>query len=72
RHFHRVLTAIVSPAFRETYLRMPNRDTQTSTNITGNPKFSPFFDDARGALDGTQIGTSPADNARKGRFRNRK
>lgn len=51
---------------------MPTRDTETSPYITDNSKFFPFFDGARGALDSTQIGTSPPDNIRKGRFRNRK
>ena len=51
---------------------MPTRDTETSAYITDNAKFSPFFDDARGPLDGTQIGTSPPDDVRRGRFRNRK
>jgi hypothetical protein len=71
-HFHRVLNAIFSPAFRDSYLRMPTRDTQPSPHITDNLKFSPFFDDARGALDGTHIGTFPADDARNSRFHNHK
>jgi hypothetical protein len=71
-HFHRVLEAIVSPEFRDHYLRLPDRSTETSPYIVNSPKFSPFFNDARGALDGTQIGTCPPDDVRKGRFRNRK
>ncbi|KAJ6583208.1 hypothetical protein B0H10DRAFT_1723226, partial [Mycena sp. CBHHK59/15] len=59
RHFHRVLNTVVSCAFQDEYLRMPTHDTETSAYITDNAKFSPFFDDAHGALDGMQIGTSP-------------
>lgn len=43
----------------------------TSAHILNNPKFSPFFDNCLGALDGTHIPAIPPINEKEN-FRNRK
>lgn len=70
RCFYRVLHALLSPGFREIYLRLPDEDTPLSNVISSNPKFYPFFKDAVGAIDGTHINLFPPEDT-KARFRDR-
>jgi hypothetical protein len=71
RYFHAVLNAIVNPAFYNSFVRLPTANTPPSPTITNNPKFSPFFDNAVGCLDGSHIPAClPADD--RAACRNRK
>jgi hypothetical protein len=39
---------------------LPDRDAPIAPEITSNPKFSSFFDNAIGAIDGTQVNCVPS------------
>jgi hypothetical protein len=39
---------------------LPDRDAPIASEITSNPKFSSFFDNAIGAIDGTQVNCVPS------------
>lgn len=53
RCFHQVLKALL--IVHQHYVQQPNEDTFFADQIADNAKFSPFFDDCVGALDGTHI-----------------
>jgi hypothetical protein len=50
---------------------MPDANTPTSTRVLNNSKFSPYFDMARGAVDGTLVDAAPSESERA-RYRDRK
>jgi DDE superfamily endonuclease len=55
-----MLIAFSTPPFYTAVVKLPGLPTSIPPEITGNPKFFPFFSDAIGALDGTQINRSPS------------
>ncbi|KDR64865.1 hypothetical protein GALMADRAFT_82584 [Galerina marginata CBS 339.88] len=57
--FCTVLYALSSPPFYTTYVRLPTVHDPVPFEITTNPKFFPFFEDALGAMDGTHINCCP-------------
>lgn len=70
RIFRKVLTVITEGGFYENYVRLPD-PAIIPTEISSNPRYSGYFDDVRGALDGTQIPLKVKIEDRT-RFRNRK
>jgi hypothetical protein len=65
RYFREVLYALsTSPGFYSEYVRLPEADEDTPSFIHDNPKFSPFFDGAVGAIDGTHINCCPSSEDR--------
>ena len=52
-------------------LLLPTTDTPPSSQIADNPKYSPYFDDCIGALDGTHI-AAYISTIEQARYRNRK
>ena len=69
RCFHEVLNALMIVHLH--YIQQPDKDERLADKIKNNPKFTPFFDDCLGALDGTHIfaHVPPAESAP---YRNRK
>ncbi|KAF8591197.1 hypothetical protein K439DRAFT_1269944, partial [Ramaria rubella] len=57
--FNRILNAVTSLAFYNTFIQLPKASQLVEPYIANNPKFYPFFKDALGALDGTHISTCP-------------
>jgi hypothetical protein len=55
RYFHHVLILLLSPLFYDTYVQLPDKNYPASNEISSNSKLSPYFDNALGATDGTQI-----------------
>jgi hypothetical protein len=49
-----------SPLFYNHYIQLPDRDVPIAPEITSNPKFSSFFDNVIGAIDGTQVNCVPS------------
>jgi hypothetical protein len=45
----------LSPPFYDTYVQLPDENYPAPNEISGNSKLSPYFDNALGATDGTQI-----------------
>jgi DDE superfamily endonuclease len=66
-----MVMAFSSPPFYTKYVRLPHVDDPIPPEISSNPKFSPYFDDALGAIDGTHIACAPP-AAQRGGYRNRK
>jgi hypothetical protein len=64
RCFKRMLIAFSTPPFYTAVVKLP-------PEITGNPKFFPFFSDAIGAVDSIQINCSPS-RPEQENWRNRK
>jgi hypothetical protein len=60
RYFRRILHILTSPPFYSTYVHLPDEGYSLPTEISDNAKFSPFFDDAVGAIDGTHINCAPS------------
>ncbi|ADV21075.1 hypothetical protein I305_00877 [Cryptococcus gattii E566] len=54
-HSHDTIQRINSAPFYCTWIKQPTSENPTDVRIVENPKFTPFFDDCVGALDGTQI-----------------
>jgi hypothetical protein len=50
---------------------LPTIDTPSPSRITDNPKYTPYFDDCIGALDGTHI-AAHISREEQARYRNRK
>jgi len=71
RYFKHILQIFSSPPFYTAYVALPTDSMPSSPVIASNPKFSPFFDDALGAIDGTHIACTPAAEDRHA-ARNRK
>jgi len=71
RYFKKILNAITSPAFYNSYVNLPTHSTPLESYISDNPKFYPFFKGALGALDGTHISAHPPASDRA-HYRNRK
>ena len=57
--------------FYTTYINLPDAHTPLSQRIRNNPKMSPFFDRALGALDGCHISCAPPSYSHPS-YRNRK
>ena len=53
------------------FVKLPNTTTPQSDRISDNPKYTPYFDDCLGALDGTHIGAHVLQKD-QARYRNRK
>src|SRR5882724_4136731 len=68
RCFKKILNAVTSPAFYNSYVTIPTHSTPLESYIADNIKFYPFFKGALGALDGTHISACPpaSDRARYG------
>lgn len=61
RYFHLILDSLSSPSFYQKYVQLPNiNDLQVEDFIQSNPKFSPYFNGAIGAMDGTHIDCCPS------------
>ncbi|KAF8584009.1 hypothetical protein K439DRAFT_1297600, partial [Ramaria rubella] len=69
--FHRVLSAVTSPAFYTTYVSLPDINSPMEKYIMENSKFFLFFKDAIGAMDSTHILARPPTEDRA-RYHNRK
>lgn len=54
-----------SPPFYSDNVRLPIADTPVSHRIWGNPKFTPYFDDAVSAIDGTHINCTATQEQRQ-------
>ncbi|KAL0957210.1 hypothetical protein HGRIS_014896 [Hohenbuehelia grisea] len=69
KYFHRILRMIVSPAFYNSYVKLPSAN--VPPEIRNNPHYWPYFKDCLGAVDGSLLDAfvSMADMAR---FRSRK
>jgi hypothetical protein len=59
RYVHCILNAITTTSFHHVYMRLPAANSSTSTVITSNLKFYPFFEDADGAVDCTHFPAIP-------------
>src|SRR5882724_352097 len=59
RCFKKILEAVTSPAFYNSYVTIPTQSTPLESYIADNPKFYPFFKGALGAQDGTHISARP-------------
>jgi hypothetical protein len=73
RYFHTILHALSGTigTFYSVFVHQPSYNNDSNDYITSNPKFSPFFDRALRAIDGTHIPTcTPAEDA--AHFCNRK
>ncbi|KAF9524880.1 hypothetical protein CPB83DRAFT_747178, partial [Crepidotus variabilis] len=64
KYFQKVLDAVSSGPFYNTYLHLPEVDTDISDYIRKNSKFYPFFKNVLGAIDGTHINSSSSRNDR--------
>src|SRR5882724_4680166 len=64
RCFRKILDAVTSPAFYNSYVTIPTHSTPLESYIADNPKFYPFFKGALGALDGTHISARPPSSIR--------
>ncbi|KAF0708873.1 hypothetical protein AaE_013059 [Aphanomyces astaci] len=53
RHIHKTLKAIVRLAPQ--YIKLPTENASTPSQISSNPKFEPFFNKCRMAIDGTHV-----------------
>ena len=71
RYFKQVLQALATPPFYTTYVRLPDAESPTPTEIRRSRKFYPFFEGALGAIDGTHIRCT-ASGADRDTTRNRK
>ncbi|KAF8156546.1 hypothetical protein B0H34DRAFT_619159, partial [Crassisporium funariophilum] len=58
KYFTRILRAVSSGPFYEKYVQLPCSDDPISEYIH-QPRFSPWFDMAIGAMDGTHINCCP-------------
>jgi hypothetical protein len=69
RYFHAVLQAVLQ--LYKTVIKLPTSETPLSPIIADDPKYSPYFENCVGALDGTHIAVhvKPQDQPR---YRNRK
>src|SRR5882724_8206331 len=59
RCFKKILNAVTSPAFYNSYVTIPTHSTPLESYIADNPKLYPFFKGALGARDGIHISASP-------------
>ena len=71
RYFILIMNALSSPEFYNEYVKLPEARASTPQFIRSNPKYSPFFDMALGAIDGTHINCCPS-TAERQTSRNRK
>lgn len=55
---------MTSESLRSRYLRLPTEHSPISNKILSDPKFYPFFKDAKAAIDGTHIPAHPPSWAR--------
>jgi len=53
------------------FVKLPDEDTPLSPRIADDPKYTPYFDDCVGALDGTHI-LAHIPTEEQARYRNRK
>ncbi|KAF0705149.1 hypothetical protein AaE_014638 [Aphanomyces astaci] len=53
RHIHSTLKSIVQLASQ--YIQIPNEGSPTPSQIASNPKFAPYFNKCRMAIDGTHV-----------------
>jgi hypothetical protein len=70
-YFRKMLQCFSSHPFYTKYVCLPRRSDPVTPEIAQNPKRSPFFDNAIGAIDGTHISCAPS-AADKDGSRNRK
>jgi hypothetical protein len=71
RYFRAVLDVTSSGPFYTKYVQLPEDSSPVPDYIAANPKFSPFFNNALGAIDGTHINCCPSAEERAA-ARNRK
>lgn len=55
RAFHRTLATLLHPAIYNHYVRLPSADDPVPPRIASNYRFSSYFDDVVGAIDGTHF-----------------
>ena len=55
----------------QTFITLPTINTPLPSRIANNPKYTPYFDDCLGALDGTHIAAFVL-SSEQARYRNRK
>lgn len=70
RIIHRIADKLVSPDFYKRYVHLPPDDI-VPLEIQNNPKLFPYFENCRGATDGTHIGAF-VPTTEQARFRSRK
>ena len=70
-YFKKMLIFFATDPFYTKYVRLPHRSDPIPPKIANDPKRSPFFDNALGALDGTHISCAPSGEDKE-RTRNRK
>jgi hypothetical protein len=51
--------------FYDTYVQLPDKNYPAPNEISSNSKLSPYFDNALGATDGTQISCLPSSKERE-------
>jgi hypothetical protein len=60
RCFCKILRAVSSGPFYTKYVRLPRADDPVSPYISSQKRFTPWFDNAIGAMDGTHINCCPS------------
>jgi len=60
RYFRKILAAVSSGPFYAKYVRLPGIDDPVSLYISGQKWFTPWFNNAIGAMDGTHINSCPS------------
>ena len=60
RYFRKILQAVSSGPFYAKYVRLPGVDDSISSYISGQKRFTPWFNNAIGAMDGTHINSCPS------------
>lgn len=64
RYFRKMVVIFSSPPFYTRHVRLPTPSDALSSSFKENPRFYPFFKDALGAIDGTQIPVQPPPDER--------
>ncbi len=60
RYFRKILQAVSSGLFYAKYVRLPGVDDSISSYISGQKWFTPWFNNAIGAMNGTHINSCPS------------
>ena len=71
RCIHRLLDSLTSSEIYHAYVRLPSHETPISAKIHNSSRFSQYFGDCIGALDGTHI-PAHVPKARRTAYHNRK
>ena len=60
RYFHRMLIAFSQHPFYMKYVHLPMLTDLPASKIANDPRYSPYFSNALGAIDGTHINSAPS------------